>query len=136
LDSKTLFSLIYHQLNSTLAAQASYCAAEQDKYWAYHDEVYRNSRGENTGWITKESFITFAKNVNVSDIPQFTDCLNSHKYAKLVGENDKFAKGLGLASTPTFLILKENSTRIAAIEGAQPLEVFDDVIDQLLDNEL
>jgi hypothetical protein len=35
-----------------------------------------------------------------------------------VEENDKFAKGLGLASSPTFLILKENSTRIAAIEGA------------------
>lgn len=121
---------------STLAAEASYCAADQDKYWAFHDEVYRNSRGENTGWISKERLITFAKNVNVSDIPQFTDCLETHKYANLVGENDKFAKGLGLASTPTFLILKENSTRIAAIEGAQPFEVFDDVISQLLNNAL
>ena len=36
---------------STLSAEASYCAAEQNKYWDYHDEVYRNSRGENTGWI-------------------------------------------------------------------------------------
>ncbi|MGD9533870.1 MAG: thioredoxin domain-containing protein [Candidatus Nitrosocosmicus sp.] len=121
---------------STLGAEASYCAADQGKYWDYHDEVYRNSRGENTGWITKESLITFAKNVNLSNISQFTNCMDSHKYTKLVGENDKFAKGLGLVSTPTFLILKDNSTRIAAIEGAQPLKVFDDVIGQMLNNTL
>jgi protein-disulfide isomerase len=121
---------------STLGAEASYCAADQDKYWDYHDEVYRNSRGENTGWVSKESLITFAKNVNMTDISEFTNCLDSHKYSKLVAENDLFAKGLGLASTPTFLILKDNSTRIAAIEGAQPMKVFDDVIGQLLNNTL
>ncbi|MGD9533705.1 MAG: DsbA family protein [Candidatus Nitrosocosmicus sp.] len=121
---------------STLGAEASYCAADQDKYWNYHDEVYRNSRGENTGWVSKESLITFAKNVNMTDISEFTNCLDSHKYSKLVAENDLFAKGLGLASTPTFLILKDNSTRIAAIEGAQPMKVFDDVIGQLLNNTL
>lgn len=121
---------------STLGAEASYCAADQDKYWEYHDEVYRNSRGENTGWITQDSLIDFARNVNIPDISEFKSCLESHKYNPLVVENDLFAKNLGLASTPTFLILKENSTRIAAIEGAQPLEVFDDVINQLLNNTL
>ena len=121
---------------STLGAEASYCAADQNKYWDYHDEVYRNSRGENTGWVTKESLISFAKNVNMSDISQFTKCLDSHKYNKLIGENDMFAKRLGLGSTPTFLILKDNSTRIAAIEGAQPIKVFDDVIHQFLNNTL
>lgn len=121
---------------STVASEASYCAADQDRYWEYHDEVYRNSRGEKTSWLSKESLITFAKNVNVSNISQFTNCLDSHKYAKLVDENDKFAKGLGLASTPTFLVIKDNSTRIAAIEGAQPMKVFDDVIGQMLNNTL
>ncbi|HYF99173.1 MAG TPA: thioredoxin domain-containing protein [Candidatus Saccharimonadales bacterium] len=121
---------------STLSAEASYCAADQGKYWEYHDEVYRNSRGENTGWITKESLTDFARNVNMNNISEFKNCLDSHKHNRLVIENDIFAKNLGLASTPTFLILKENSTRIAALEGAQPLEVFDDVISQLLNNTL
>lgn len=62
------------------------------------------------------------------------NCLDSPKDTKLVGENDIFTKGLGLASTPTFLILKDNSTKIAAIEGAQPIEIFDDAIGQLLNN--
>lgn len=121
---------------STLGAEASYCAAEQDKYWDYHDEVYRNSRGENTGWISNDSLVGFAKNINMPNIAQFTDCLDSHKYNQLVVQNDIFAKNLGLGSTPTFLVLKENSTKIAAVEGAQPINVFDDVIAQYLNNTL
>ncbi|HEX5185986.1 MAG TPA: thioredoxin domain-containing protein [Nitrososphaeraceae archaeon] len=117
---------------STLGAEASYCAAEQDKYWDYHDEVYKNSKGENTGWLSNASLVGFAKNVNVTDIAKFTECLNSHKYNQQVSQNDAFAKSLGLASTPTFLILMENSTKIAAVEGAQPFNVFDDVIAQFL----
>ena len=119
---------------STLSAEASYCAAEQDKFWDYHDEVYRNSRGENTGWISNESLLGFANNVNMPNIAQFTECLNSHKYNQLVVQNDIFAKNLGLSTTPTFLILKDNSTKIAAVEGAQPISVFDDVIAQFLNN--
>lgn len=119
---------------STLAAEASYCAAEQDKFWEYHDEVYRNSEGENTGWITQESLVSFAQNVGISDIDQFSSCLDSHKYNQQVVNNHAFAAGVGLTSTPTFLILKENSTKIAAIEGAQPIQVFDDVINQFLNN--
>jgi protein-disulfide isomerase len=121
---------------STLAAEASYCAAEQNKYWDYHDEIYRNSRGENTGWISTDSLIGFAKNVKMPNLSQFAECLNSHKFNHLVLQNDMFAKSIRLGSTPTFLILKDNSTKIAALEGAQPITVFDDVIAQFLNNTL
>ncbi|MDQ4073568.1 MAG: DsbA family protein, partial [Thermoproteota archaeon] len=57
---------------STLAAEASYCAAEQNKYWEFHDEVYRNSEGENTGWLSKEALIGFANTVQIQNIDQFT----------------------------------------------------------------
>ena len=119
---------------STLAAEASYCAAEQNKFWDFHDEVFKNSRGENTGWLSNESLIEFAKNVKVNNIEQFSSCVDSHKYNQVVVKNDLFAKDLGLASTPTFLILKHNSTKVAAIEGARPLPVFKNTIDQFLNN--
>ncbi len=77
---------------STLAAEASYCAAEQNKYWQYHDEIYRNYKGENTGWISKESLIDFAKKVGVNNIEQFSSCLDSHKYNQVVMKNDSFWK--------------------------------------------
>jgi protein-disulfide isomerase len=117
---------------STLAAEASYCAAEQNKYWEFHDEVYENSKGENTGWVSKESLTGFANAAKVNDINQFSSCLDSHKYNKVVLENDMFAKGLGLVSTPTFLILEKNSSKVAAIEGAQPLSIFENTINQVL----
>ena len=37
--------------DSFLAAEASYCAEDQGKYWQYHDELYKNWGGERTGWI-------------------------------------------------------------------------------------
>lgn len=117
---------------STLAAEASYCAAEQNKYWDFHDEVYQNSKGENTGWVSKEALIEFAKNVKVTNIEQFSSCLDSHKYGQIVLKNDRFAKDLGLVSTPTFLILQQNTSKIAAIEGAQPLYIFENTINQML----
>ena len=119
---------------STLAAEASYCAAEQNKYWPYHDEVYKNYQGENTGWITKESLIGFANNVGVNNIEQFSSCLDSHKYNQVVVKNDQLGKGMGVPSTPTYFFLKQNSTKVAAIQGFQPFSVFQNVIDQLLYN--
>jgi hypothetical protein len=42
------------------------------------------------------------------------------------------AKSIGLGSTPSLLILKDNSTKIEALEGTQPISVFDDVTAQFL----
>ena len=32
--------------DSVIAAEASYCANDQGKYWEYHDELYKNWGGE------------------------------------------------------------------------------------------
>jgi predicted DsbA family dithiol-disulfide isomerase len=84
--------------------------------------------GMKTRWISKASLVDFAKNVNVIDVAKFTEYLEFQKYNQQISQNDEFAKSLGLASTPTFLILMEKSTKIAAVGGAQPIIVFDDVI--------
>ncbi|MFI5405996.1 MAG: DsbA family protein [Nitrososphaerales archaeon] len=53
--------------SSTLAAEASYCAADQLRYWEYHNELYYNWRGENTGWVSPES---------LQKIPELVTSLN------------------------------------------------------------
>ena len=114
---------------STLAAEASYCAAEQGRYWEYHDELYRNSKGENTGWVTKDSLKQFANNIRVPDLMQFSGCIESHKYSSLVAQNDNLARSIGLTGTPSFILY--NGTTPIAIQGAYPYEVFDQVINEM-----
>ncbi|HET9807872.1 MAG TPA: thioredoxin domain-containing protein [Nitrososphaeraceae archaeon] len=115
---------------STLAAAASYCAAEQGKYWEYNDELYKNSQGENTGWITKDNLKQFANNIRVPDLMRFSDCVESGKYNMIVNENDSLAKNIGLSSTPTFIFY--NGTTPVAVQGAQPYELFEQVINEMI----
>jgi protein-disulfide isomerase len=69
--------------DSFLAAEASYCAEDQEKYWQYHDELYKNWGGERTGWITRDSLDEFANSINL-DLEQFNKCLDDHKYQNKV----------------------------------------------------
>ena len=115
---------------STLAARASYCAADQGKYWQYHDEVYDNSKGEDVGWVTKEILNQFAQNVQVPDLMKFSECVDSQKYNDVVAQNNELARSLGVSATPTFLIIKQGR-QPEGIEGAQPYNSFQEVISQL-----
>ncbi|MEX0764422.1 MAG: thioredoxin domain-containing protein [Nitrosopumilaceae archaeon] len=114
--------------DSVLAAQASYCADDQSKYWEYHDEIYKNWAGERTGWVTRTSLDQFANTIGL-DLVQFTKCLNDKKYQQRVLENEKFGTSIGIKATPSFLIF--NTEKITKIEGNQPFSVFRQVLDTI-----
>ena len=114
--------------DSLLAAEASYCAEDQEKYWQYHDELYKNWGGEKTGWITRESLDRFAVTVNL-DLVKFNTCLNEHKYQNRVITLHEFGKEIGIDATPSFLVF--NDQKIIKIRGNQPLEVFLKTFDEL-----
>jgi len=114
--------------DSVLAAQASYCADDQGKYWEYHDEIYKNWAGERTGWITRQSLDQFA-NATGLDLVQFNKCLDDKKYQQRVLDNEKFGVKIGIKATPSFLIF--NSEKVTKIEGNQPFSVFRQVIDTI-----
>ena len=107
--------------DSKLAAEASYCAQDQEKYWKYHDELYNNWGGERTGWITRESLSKFAETVNL-DVEKFNKCLDDHKYENKVDLLYAFGKEIGIDATPSFLVF--NDQKMIKIRGNQPLEVF------------
>jgi len=113
---------------SVLAAQASYCADDQGKYWEYHDEIYKNWAGERTGWVTRQSLDQFANTVGL-DLIQFSKCLDDKKYQQRVLENEKFGVKIGIKATPSFLIF--NNEKITKVEGNQPFSVFRQVIDAI-----
>ena len=116
---------------STLASEASYCVADQGKYWQYYDELYNKWKGENTGWVTKDSLKQFASNVGIGDINQFSQCLESGKYAGVVADNFNLAQSIGLNATPSFIFLVNGKPPLEII-GAQPYTVFENVINQMM----
>ena len=112
---------------SSLAAEASYCAADQGKYWDYHDELYVNWKGENNGWVTKESLNQFASNVGL-DGGEFSECLASGRHSGIVKQNYDLAVAAGLSATPSFIVLVDGETP-KLIRGAHPYATFQQVID-------
>lgn len=114
--------------DSILGAEATYCAEDQGKYWAFHNELYSNWAGEKTGWINYDSLNQFAKSVNL-ELDEFTTCLEEHKYNQKVLELEKFGKKIGIDATPSFLIF--NDEKIIKIRGNQPIDVFRQAIDDL-----
>ncbi len=114
--------------DSVLAAEASYCAEDQGKYWEYHDELYTNWGGERTGWITDESLNKFADEVGL-DLDEFNSCMNDHKYLSRVLDLEKFGRTIGIDATPSFLVF--NDEKIIKIRGNQPVDVFRNAINEL-----
>ena len=118
---------------SSMGAEASYCAGEQGKYWDYHAELYDNWKGEGTGWITNDSLKQFAKNIQIPNIEQFSTCIESNKYSRLVQNNDNIARSMGLSGTPSFILIKDNNIE-TIIPGALPYEIFEQTLNRLLSN--
>src|SRR5581483_168968 len=115
---------------SSKAAEASYCAADQGKYWEYHDTLYKNWKGENTGWVTRDALGQFAKDAGVSDMPAFSKCLDSGQYASLVKDNYDLARSIGLDATPSFILIADGQIP-KLLRGAYPYSTFEGVINDL-----
>lgn len=118
---------------STLGAQASYCAADQGRFWEFHDAMYEGWGGERAGWITRENMSVYAQAAGVPDISQFDSCLSSHKYADVVRENYDLARTIGIRGTPGFVIVPAQGEP-DFIGGAQPYSTFQQKLDSALNS--
>ena len=117
--------------HSPVAAQASYCAEDQDKYWEYHDLLYASQESQiDGGWANPERLKAFAFNLNL-DMELFESCLDSGKYSKRVQYNVQQAKEHGASGTPTFFIVGPDGQQ-QKIVGAQPYGVFKQLMDSMI----
>ena len=113
---------------SILASEASYCAQKQNKFWEYHNTLYNNWGGENTGWITENVLLDFAIDVELN-LNDFTQCLENSEFRQKVLDNEQFGIEIGINATPSFLIF--NDDEVYRIIGAQPFERFEQTIQKL-----
>lgn len=99
------------------AAEAANCAGEQNKYWEYHNLLFSEQKP-----LGADTYTAYAQSLGLN-MDSFKQCLDSHKYQAEIKADYDFASGLGVRSTPTFFI------NGLAVVGAQPYEVFQQVID-------
>jgi protein-disulfide isomerase len=81
-----------------LAASASECAAQQGKFWEYHDLLFENQAG-----LARENLFAFARDLGF-DMTRFRTCLDAPETLELVREDARAGNSLGIQSTPTIFI--------------------------------
>ncbi len=79
-------------------AEGAACAAEQDKFWEYHDLAFSDQRA-----LKDDSAPKFAEQLGL-DNSAFTACLASDKPAAHVQRGEEQGKRLGVNSTPTLFL--------------------------------
>ncbi len=103
------------------AAEAARCAGEQERYWDYHDVLFRNVKA-----LEVEQLKQYAAELQL-DTERFNTCLDSGQQTAAVRRDLAQGSQLGVSGTPAFFI----NGRF--LSGAQPFTVFQEAIDEALD---
>ena len=107
--------------NARPAAEAAACAAEQGKFWAYHDRLFGDAMKLGQADLKRD-----AAELGL-DTTQFDACVGTHKLEATVDADFQAGVNAGVDGTPAFFI---NGRMIS---GAQPFEVFKQIIDEELE---
>lgn len=111
---------------SVTGAVAARAAAEQDLFWEYNEAIYAAAPERGKSDLSDSELLAFAQKVGVPDMAKFKTDMKSPQLMALVQADLSEGTSLGLNSTPTFVINNQS------IPGAQPMEIFTQVIDEAL----
>ncbi|WP_226839032.1 DsbA family protein [Brevibacterium aurantiacum] len=110
---------------SERAARAAYAAGLQDKYWEFHNAMFKGGKHPAKSELDDDSLVSTAKDLGL-DPTKFKGDMNS------VEAHDEFdavaqeGSSLGVASTPSFIIGGK------PLVGAQPTKEFVSAVDDAL----
>ena len=121
------FPIVQIHPEALLASMAVDCAGEQDKYWQYHDKVFREqyNKGDDLVRFKAADLKKWAKDTGI-DSAKFDQCLDSEKYKNEVLKDKADGDAVSVQGTPTFFINGH------VIGGAQAYPAFKNLIDSLL----
>ncbi len=113
------FPLPFHK-QAKQAALAALCANEQgaDKFWKFHDLMFADQTK-----LEPAALKDTAKSLGI-EIPKFEKCFEENKYMAQIEQDMKEGETIGVKSTPTFFVNGK------LVNGAQPIEVFSELIDE------
>jgi len=118
-------NLPVHGDQAIKAAEAALCAADQAKFWDYHDKLMESLYVGNRAASALESLKKLAADLGLNTAT-FTSCLDGGKYTQRVKDEAAEAQKLGVTGTPTFFV---NNAKLV---GAQPFEAFKTAIEDAL----
>ena len=107
---------------SMRAAEAAECAADQGRFWAYHDLLFERAQSVT---FTNNGLEQYAKELDL-DPSRFGGCLASGRHSDRIVKESAAARYLGASGTPTFLVNGQ------LLIGAHPFETFKRVLDAAL----
>lgn len=130
---------VYHSFGEFIgsesgsAAEAAYCAGDQEKFWEMHDIIFANQSGENAGAFTDRRLIAFAEKLEL-DIDAFRSCFNDNNYKDLIAQDAKDGLAAGIQATPSFIMsyTVNGEVKTKLIEGAQLFDTFKQEIEAAL----
>lgn len=110
---------------SISAAEASECAAEQGRFWEYHDKLFEEQAGRNRGAFSKANLKRFASELGLDTDP-FDACVDSGKYADQVQQDMEAGRRAGVRAVPTLFV---NGSKI---EGVPSWDAFRLMIETMI----
>lgn len=108
---------------STQAAKAGRAAAEQDKFWEFHDGVFADAPSHGHPDLPMDELVEHAEDADI-DIDKFKSDMKDSEIKDALDSDISLGTQIGVQSTPAFFINGE------PIMGAQPLDTFVDMIDK------
>ncbi|MEK9186017.1 MAG: DsbA family protein [Patescibacteria group bacterium] len=113
---------------SFMAAIASQCAADQGKFWEYHDKLFQTEildGRENNGNLSANFLKSLAGQLSLNQ-KQFDSCLDTSKYQQEINKDYDDGIVLGVNGTPATFVNGK------LFSGAQSFRVFKAAIDKEL----
>jgi protein-disulfide isomerase len=112
------------------AAEATYCAGEQGKFWDMHDRLFANQSA-----LARKDLTAHAQAVGL-DVGAFDKCMDTEKGAAKIRKDVADSEKAGAKGTPIFFLglTEPNSSELKAvrvIRGAHPYSAFKEAIDSL-----
>src|SRR5262249_49640337 len=101
---------------------AARCAAEQGRYWEYHDLLFVAQPA-----FERSDLILSARRLGLP-LDAFTACLDGGRYLAAVRKDVQEGRAAGVTGTPTFFV---NGLRLV---GIQPYDMFREAVQGALDD--
>ena len=114
---------------SLVAGEAAYCAADQNKFWEYHDILYQNQLSP----FTTTNLEKWGRKVGL-DMNAFDACLTNHTNLQRAQQDEQDGRAAGVEGTPTFFIkyTVNGQEKQQVLPGAYPYDAFKQQLDDIL----